>query len=232
MSKTRAYASLVLGALGLVVWIVLVVIVWRAIPPVGTGVAETAASVRSSVAGVHTSLERVDGALTQTATTLAAFREEHADDVEAVREERRQLEAELAPVVTQVRADLQAVREVVLGIDRLLETLDLPFLRTARRAGAERLDEIRERVPRLAEGERRLDLDIEPAQRLVGEASVRVAVWRAALGDLDADLGAVEERAPRLVVLLCVVVTLLALWSCVGMVCLVRAGRRGLAGGS
>ena len=65
-----------------------------------------------------------------------------------------------------------------------------------------------------------------------GSPTSRVAAWRASLDSLDADLGAVEERAPRLTVLLCVVVTLLALWSCVGMVCLVRAGRRGLAGGS
>lgn len=228
MSKTRAYVSLVVGALGVVVWLALVVVVWRTLPPVGTQVAQTAASVRASVAGVHGRLATVDDALVQTSVTIEAFREEHEGDLDAVREERRRLEAQLAPVVGQIRDDLEAVRDVVRSIDNLLQALDLPFLRTARRAGAERMEAIVERVPRFGEEERDLGLDLAPARRLVGEARERVAAWRASLDALDADLGTLETRAPRLVTVLCVVVTVLALWSLVGQICLLRAGKRGL----
>lgn len=227
MSRARAISSLVIGTLGVVVWLVLAAVVWLVLPPLGTGVAETASSVRSSVAGVHGRLASVDDALVQTSVTLQALREEHAGDPDAVREERRRIEAALAPIARQIREDLEAVRDVAIAIDTLLKALDLPFLRTARRAGAERMEAIAERVPQV-EPEADLSFDLAPARQLLGEAREGVAAWRASLDELDADLGALEARAPRLVWILCMVVTLLALWSSVGQICLVLAGSRGL----
>lgn len=228
MSRTRAISSLVIGALGVVVWLTVAAVVWLVLPPIGTQVAETASSVRASVAGVHGRLASVDDALVQTSVTLEAFREEHAGDPDAVREERRRIEAELAPIARQIREDLEAVRDVAFAIDTLLKALDLPFLRTARRAGAERMEAIAERVPQVESEADFLSFDFAPARRLLREAREGVTAWRTSLDELDADLGALEVRAPRLVWILCMVVTLLALWSIVGQICLVRAGSRGL----
>ena len=235
MSKTRAYVSLVLGALGVLLWLAIVVIVWRVVPPVADGVAETAESIRSSVGGVEDQLGGIDGALSTAGETLATFRKEHAADSETMREKRQELAEALAPTVGQVRDDLEAMREAVLSIDRLLETLDLPFLDTARRVGAEHMEAIRERVARLQEeipqpGEAVVDLaaELEPAQALVGEVRLRVGGWRATLGELGGELKVLAERAPKLAIGLCLTVTLLGLWSIAGMVCLIRAGRRAL----
>lgn len=235
MSKTRAYVSLVLGALGVLLWLAIVLVVWRVVPPVADGVAETAGSIRSSVGDVEEQLGGIDGALVTAGEKLATFRAEHQGDGETLRELRQDLAEELAPAVGRVREDLVAIRDTVQRIDQLLETLDLPFLDTARRAGAEHMEGIRDRVETLREevnrpGEAVVDLaaQLEPAQELVAEVRSRVEGWRETLAELGSELGALAERAPRLATLLCLIVTLLGLWSITGMVCLVRAGRRAL----
>lgn len=231
MSKPRALASTGLGALGILVWGILVALVWQHVPPVADGVAETALSIRASVSDVHGRLGSIDDALGTADAELATFRGEHGIDDAALGE----MKEALAPVVGTLREDIEAVREIVLGIDRLLETLDLPFLDTARRAGADRAAEIRERVDALREqlphpGEEPTDpvVDLQPARELVAGVRGRVGAWRGTLAELAADLEALRTRAPRLATWLCGLVTLLALWSIAGMGCLVRAGTRAL----
>lgn len=224
----RAFLAVVLGVLGVLLGLVVVALVWRVVPQIGAGVADTAATVRASVATVGDRLATVDASLAEVDLTLAALRAEDADDPEALRARRRELEAKLASLGEKLREELEAVRALAASVDRLVEALDLPFLDTERRARPERVAAIRDRLPSQDEEGAGSDRNATALRERVAGARDRLAKWRASLDALDADLEGVERRAPRLATLLCLIATFLGLWSLLGQVCLLRSGWRGL----
>jgi chromosome segregation ATPase len=256
LKRIAAVVIMVISVLVLVLGLVGIAGTWMVRSRLDDGLGRIMTVAGAEVAGAQQELDRLDAALTQASTQIAAVEQ----DAQALGTDLDQnkplltaltakLGVDLAPLAARAREMMDTIRETVAAVNSIVETINaLPFL-SKPIPELEKLNTLAEEIDTFEAEVQNLRLTIEqrrseiiagsvsivttPAARIRGgldRAQATVSGYNQRLGTLQENLSALGSAIDKWLTWLAVILTLILLWLALSQAALFVLGWRALRG--
>jgi chromosome segregation ATPase len=256
LKRIAAVVVMVISVLVLVLGLAGIAGTWMVRSRLDDGLGRIVTAAGAEAAGARQELDRLDAALTQASTQIAAV-EEEAQALGTDLDQNRplltaltdKLGVDLAPLAARAREMMDTIRETVAAVNSIVETINaLPFV-SKPVPELEKLNSLAAEIDSFEAEVQNLRLTIEqrrseiiagsvsivttPAARIrggLGRAQATVSGYSQRLGTLQENLSALRATVGQWLTWLAAILTLTLLWLALSQVALFVLGWRALRG--